>query len=168
MWLFEKISMEKNVSSMEENNSSSYKEALRRAAALCSKQEQCTGSIQEKLRTWGVDTHEAQKVIHKLQEEKFLDDSRYARFFVKDKFKLNRWGKLKITAMLRQKRIEESVIQKALAEIDPIEYRQTCETLIKAKSATLNETNHFTRKGKLFRFATSRGFESDLIHQILT
>ena len=168
MWPLPKISMEKNVSSMEENNSSSYKDALRRAAALCSKQEHCTGTILDKLRTWGVDTDVAHMVIRKLQEEKFLDDHRYARFFVKDKFKLNHWGKVKITAMLRQKKIDESVIEEALAEINKEEYEQVCENLIKAKSATINESNHFTRKGKLFRFAAGRGFESDLIHRFLS
>jgi regulatory protein len=159
--------MEKNVSSMETYSSSSYKEALRRAAALCSNQEQCTGTMLEKLRTWGVDTEEAHKVIQKLQEEKFLDDRRYARFYVRDKYKLNRWGKIKITAMLRQKQIDNSIIEDALSEIDPNEYEEICENLIKKKSATLNESNHFVRKGKLFRFAASRGFESDLIHRIL-
>ena len=153
---------------MEENNSSSYKDALRRAAALCSNQEQCTGTILEKLRTWGVDTDEAQRVIQKLTEEKFLDDSRYAKFFVRDKYRLNRWGKVKITAMLRQKKIKNSVIEEALNEIDMKEYEEICEDLIKTKSASLNESNHYIRKGKLFRFAAGRGFESDLIHRILS
>ena len=153
---------------MEENNSSSYKDALRRAAALCSNQEQCSGTILEKLRTWGVDADEAHRVIQKLQEEKFLDDLRYAKFFVRDKYKLNRWGKVKITAMLRQKKIENSLIEEALNEINMKEYEEICENLIKTKSATLNESNHFIRKGKLFRFAAGRGFESDLIHRILS
>ena len=153
---------------MEENNSSSYKDALRRAAALCSNQEQCTGTILEKLRTWGVDTDEAHRVIQKLIEEKFLDDLRYAKFYVRDKYRLNRWGKVKITAMLRQKKIENSLIEEALTEIDMKEYEEICANLIKTKSATMNESNHYIRKGKLFRFAAGRGFESDLIHRILS
>ena len=152
---------------MEENNSSSYKDSLRRAAALCSNKEQCTGTILEKLRTWGVDTDDAHRVIRKLQEEKFLDDRRYAKFYVRDKYKLNHWGKVKITAMLRQKKIDNSVIEEALTEIDMKEYEEICENLIKTKSATLHDSNHFTRQGKLFRFAAGRGFESDLIHRIL-
>ncbi len=106
-------------------------------------------------------------MIRKLQEEKFLDDRRYAKFYVRDKYKLNRWGKVKITAMLRQKKIDNSLIEEALSEIDMKEYEEICENLIKTKSATLQDSNHFTRKGKLFRFAAGRGFESDLIHRIL-
>ena len=153
---------------MEAYNSSSYKEALRRAAALCSNQEQCTGTVQEKLRSWGVDGEEALLVIKKLQDEKFLDDRRYASSYVRDKFKLNRWGKIKIKAMLRQKKIDDSVIEEALTEIDPREYEETCENLIKIKAAFLHESNSYVRKGKLFRFASGRGFESDLIHRILS
>jgi len=168
MWPFSETYTEKSDLSMAENNSAAHKDALRRAAALCSKQEQCTGQIREKLRNWSVDPDVADWVIQKLQEEKFLDDRRYASFYVKDKFKLNRWGKIKITAMLRQKGIQESVIQDALMQINEEEYYQVCADLIRIKSSSLNEKNHYTKKGKLFRFAASRGFESDLIHRILS
>jgi regulatory protein len=160
--------MEKSDLSMAENNSPDFKDALRRAAALCSRQEQCTGQIRDKLRSWKLDPDLAEGVIEKLVEEKFLDDSRYARFYVKDKFKLNRWGKIKITAMLRQKGISEELIREELDQINEEEYYQTCSDLIQSKAATLHETNQYTRKGKLFRFAASRGFESDLIHRILS
>ncbi|MEN8202976.1 MAG: regulatory protein RecX [Bacteroidota bacterium] len=153
---------------MAENNSPDFKDALRRAAALCSRQEQCSGHIREKLRSWNVEPDMADRVILKLHEEKFLDDRRYARFYVRDKFRLNRWGKIKITAMLRQKGIQEAIIQDSLSQINEEDYYQTCADLIHTKSATLHEKNQFTRKGKLFRFATSRGFESDLIHRILS
>jgi len=160
--------MEKRDLSMAENDSPDYKDALRRAAALCSRQEQCSGHIREKLRSWNTDPDVADRVILKLHEEKFLDDRRYSKFYVRDKFKLNRWGKIKITAMLRQKGIQEPIIQDALMQINDDEYQQVCADLIHTKSASLHEKNHFTRKGKLFRFAASRGFESDLIHRILS
>jgi regulatory protein len=160
--------MEKSDLSMAENSSTDFKDALRRAAALCSRQEQCTAQIKEKLRSWNVEIEMANKVIRRLHEEKFLDDRRYASFYVRDKFNLNCWGKIKITALLRQKGIEDAIIQDALGQINEEDYYQTCAKLIQAKSATLNEKNQYTRKGKLFRFAASRGFESDLIHRILS
>lgn len=153
---------------MAETKNPDFNDALRRAAALCSRQEQCTGHIREKLRSWNVDAELSQKVILKLQEEKFLDDRRYARFYVRDKFKLNRWGKIKITAMLRQKGIQDEIIGEALEQINDEDYHQACADLIHSKAAGLNEKNQFVRKGKLFRFAASRGFESNLIHRILS
>jgi regulatory protein len=144
-----------------------YKEALMRASAICSRQEQCAGHIREKLRGWNVNEDDAKRIIEKLQEENFLNDHRYATFFVKDKFRLNRWGKIKISYYLRQKGINGETIREALEQINQEDYFQTCMDLIQKKSATLKEKNQMARKAKLFRFASNRGFESDLIHRIL-
>jgi regulatory protein len=145
-----------------------YKVALQRAAALCSSQEQCSSHIREKLNSWRVSEIDSDRIIALLQKEKFLDDTRYATFYVRDKYRLNGWGKIKLAHMLRQKEIPQNLIQEALDQIDPVEYRQTCERLISEKSASLRESNQYKRKGKLFRFAAQRGFESELIHQILS
>lgn len=145
-----------------------YRVALQRASALCSSQEQCSSHIREKLKIWKVTEEDAAKIIELLQKEKFLDDARYAAFYVRDKYRLNGWGKIKLMYMLRQKEISQELIQEAMEQIDQEEYRQTCERLISEKSATLKESNQFKRKGKLFRYAAQRGFESDLIHQILS
>lgn len=144
-----------------------YKEALRRAAAMCSRQEQCKSQIMEKLNHWNVSEQDAGRIIELLQQEKYLDDQRYATFYTRDKFRLNGWGKVKITVMLRQKGIPEPVIKEALNKIEDEVYFSACAKLISEKSATLNEKNLFKRKGKLFRYAAQRGFESELIHRIL-
>ena len=153
---------------MAEDKSMDYDSALKRAAALCSSQEQCTSHIRQKLKGWKVSEREAEKIIQVLSRENFLDDARYARFYVKDKFRFNGWGKIKLRVMLGQKGIPDEAVEEALNQIDPGQYRQKCEALISEKAATLRETNMFKRKGKLFRFAAQRGFESDLIHQILS
>jgi len=145
-----------------------YKMALQRAAALCSRQEQCSSHIRTKLDSWKVSAEDTDKIIALLQEEKFLDDRRYATFYVKDKYRFNGWGKVKLAVMLRQKEIPQADIEEALMQIEKEEYRQKCESLIREKSSTLSESNVYKRKAKLFRFAAQRGFESDLIHQILS
>ncbi len=145
-----------------------YEAALKRAAALCSSQEQCSSHIREKLNNWKVSDSDAERIIDLLKKEKFLDDQRYATFYVRDKFRFNGWGKVKLRVMLRQKEIPLPVIEEALNQIDPELYKQTCTRLISEKSASLKEANQFKRKGKLFRYAAQRGFESDLIHQILS
>ena len=144
-----------------------FKAALQRAAALCSRQEQCTSHIRDKLNGWKVSEQDADRIIRKLQEEKFLDDRRFSAIYTKDKFKFNRWGKFKITYMLRHKGISEVAIQDALELIDDEAYFHTCRELIQSKSATLKDKNQFSRKGKLYRYAAGRGFEPDLIHRVL-
>ena len=159
----------KNIdSSMPENEHMEYKVALQRAAALCSRQEQCSRHIRQKLNSWKVAAEDAENIIDLLKKEKFLDDQRYANFYIRDKFRFNAWGKIKLTVMLTQKGIPQEVIEEALKQIDPELYKQTCTRLISEKAATLKESNQFKRKGKLFRYAAQRGFESDLIHQILS
>jgi regulatory protein len=152
---------------MPEDNIMEYNAALKRAAALCSSQEQCSSHIREKLNSWNVIDEDAESIIDLLKKEKFLDDTRYATFYVRDKFRFNGWGKIKLTVMLRQKEIPRHIIDEAIKQIDPENYFQACARLISEKSASLKETNQFKRKGKLFRFALQRGFESDLIHRIL-
>ena len=120
------------------------------------------------MNTWKVSSDDAEQIINLLVKEKFLDEQRYATFYVRDKFRFNGWGKIKLTVMLGQKKIPKPIIEEALNQIDPELYKQTCERLISAKAATLKESNQFKRKGKLFRYAAQRGFESDLIHQILS
>jgi len=159
--------MEKNDTFMPEGDYMEYNEALRRAAALCSRQEQCSSQIMEKLDHWNISEEDSERIITVLQKEKYLDDHRYATFYTRDKFRLNGWGKVKINVMLRRKGIPESVIQESLNEIDNESYFKACAKLIAEKSATLKDKNHFTRKGKLFRHAAQRGFESELIHRIL-
>ena len=159
--------MKRTGSSKQQRAELDYTAALQRAAALCSRQEQCTRHVRDKLAEWNVDDVEAEKIIIKLQEEKFLDDRRYATYFVRDKFRLNHWGKVKISHMLRQKGIDAAILTSALELIDQDAYLETCVELLRNKSASLKEKNHFTKKGKLFRFASGRGFEPDIIHRAL-
>jgi regulatory protein len=152
---------------MREDDHMEYNVALKRAAALCGSQEQCTSHIREKLISWNVTDDDAERIIGLLKKEKFLDDSRFATFYVRDKFRFNGWGKIKLAVMLRQKGIPEPVIREALEQLDPEIYFESCARLISEKSASLKEPNLFKRKGKLFRFALQRGFESDLIYRVL-
>jgi len=152
---------------MQGSESTEYKEALRKAAALCSRTEHCSRQILEKLNHWNISEEDSLRIIEELKQEKYLDDQRYARMFTRDKFRLNTWGKVKISVMLRRKGIAESIIKEALNELDEDAYYQACAKMISEKALTLKDKNLFARKGKLFRHAAQRGFESELIHQIL-
>lgn len=112
--------MKKNVSSSPESKSDNFGKMLQRAAGLCSRQEQCTSHIREKLKSWNVNTEDEDQIIQKLTVEKFLDDGRYAGFYAKDKFKFNGWGRIRISHMLRQKNINEEYIKIALSKLTKI------------------------------------------------
>lgn len=159
--------MRKNDSSVPSGRSSEYQSALQRAASYCSRREVASGQVLEKLRTWEIPEPWWEEILDFLINEKYVDDRRYAELFVKDKFNLNRWGRVKIVHMLRRQGIGEELIQEALELIDEEEYVSVCRELIRNKSATLKDKNQYNRKSKLLRYATGKGYETDLIYRLI-
>lgn len=159
--------MKKNDSSVPSDRNNEFKMALQRAASYCSRKEVASGQVLNKLRSWEIPESWREEILEWLIREKYVDDRRYAALFVKEKFNLNRWGRVKITYMLRKQGIGEGMILEALEMIDPEEYDRICRQLIRAKSNSLKEKNQFSRKSKLLRFATGKGYETDLIYRIL-
>lgn len=150
---------------MDEVNS--IKSALAKAMALCASHEYCSSDIRAKLTSWGIRNEDAEKIILTLKKEKFIDDSRYASAFVKDKLKQNKWGKVKVAAHLRAKNLSGEIIQNALDEIDDGFYINMIRETINAHRKFVKAKNQFDMKGKLLRFALSKGFESHLVYDIL-
>lgn len=142
-------------------------EAFYRAAALCSRAEKCSADILTKLSHWGVGEVDAGVVLKQLIEEKYVDDERFARSFVKDKFRFNKWGRIKIAYQLRGKQVDSNTIDLAITEIDDEAYWETLIQLVAEKNRSVKESNPYERKAKLIRFAQSRGFEMDLIYQAI-
>lgn len=142
-------------------------EALHRAAALCSSAEHCTADIREKLARWGVTEADSRTIIDRLVQERFIDEQRYAVAFVKDKFRFSGWGRIKMRYALQQKRIDGSDIDQALATLDEEQYNDRLLELLQAKSRSIRDDDPEARRAKLFRFATSRGFEPSLIFNAL-
>jgi regulatory protein len=141
--------------------------AYDKAAFFCSKSEHCSFDIQEKLKSWGLNSTDSQVVIEKLIAEKYIDDERYARAYAKDKSRFNKWGKQKIAFMLRNKKIAPEVITLALEEIEDDGYTEQLLKLLTDKAKTIKYANKFDKRNKLMRFALSRGFEADQINKAL-
>lgn len=138
-------------------------EARFKASAYCASAERCLSEVIEKLKNWGADNDTITSVVDYLIREKYVDDSRYALFYVRDKFRFNKWGRYKISMMLKAKGIPSEDISNAIGEIDENEYISTLISLLKAKKRTLKGGNDYEQKAKLYRFAISRGFENSVI-----
>lgn len=142
---------------------SDYEKLVGRAAKICSTAEKCSYDIREKLIGWGINEEEAEKAIIYLKKNQFLDDNRYAQFFVKDKLKFNRWGRIKIAYALRQKKIKAEIIENAIGTIDESLYEEILDQLIAAKTKTVGNIHQAAGKAKILRFAAQRGFTSEEI-----
>ena len=138
-----------------------FREALAKASELCSKSEKCSFDIEMKCRDWQLSSEETSKLSAYLLKEGFINHERYAICFVNDKFKFNKWGKVKLAYSLRQKKLEEKYIRKALSGIPDEAYRKALQDLISAKAKTLKEKDPYSFRYKLIAFVQSRGFEPD-------
>jgi regulatory protein len=141
--------------------------ALDKAMSQCSRREFCCDDIRSKLSLWGVDHNDAEKIIGILIKENFINESRYATAFVRDKFKYNKWGKIKIESHLRVKKLPPDIISSALNSIDNEQYIKLLRGIIEGHRRTIKAKNQYDLKAKLLRFGLSRGFESSLVYDIL-
>jgi regulatory protein len=144
-----------------------YKTSLSKAMALCSQREYCVHDIVSKLKLWTVNLEDTEKIIEVLKKEKFIDEERYSSAFVRDKFSYNKWGKVKLATDLKMKGIPPEIIRNALDRIDPDLYKGTLEKLIGIQRKKIRAASDYELKGKLMRYALSKGFESQLIYDIL-
>jgi regulatory protein len=144
-----------------------YKEALSYSMDLCSRQEKCCREVREKLERFKLPGEQIEKILEALQKEGFIDESRYAGMFVRDKLRLNRWGRIKIRYMLAAKQLPEEVIKNALDEIDDQHYQEILREELSRKRMQIREDDPFQVRGKLVRFGQQRGFESGLIFRVL-
>ena len=146
----------------------SEEEALYKAAAYCSMAEHCLSEVSEKLENWGVPTEGRTRILKKLETEKYINEERYCRFFIHDKFTYNKWGRNKIAQALRQKKIDSEKSAPLLESlIHAEEYQETLRSLLEAKRKTVKARNEYELKGKLIRFALGRGYEMNEICQCL-
>ena len=126
-------------------------EALLRLQKVCSQQEKCLFDINRKLMEWRIPVNQAKHILEKLLDDKFVDELRYSRSFVRDKFRLNEWGRIKLEYALRQKKINEKTIQNALEEIDEKTYHDLVIEILRKKSKTLKDNDINIIKTKQFK-----------------
>ncbi|AYA38245.1 RecX family transcriptional regulator [Hymenobacter oligotrophus] len=142
-------------------------EALQKIAAYCAYQERSHREVEDKLRSYGLDEDEAGEIIIRLVREKLLDEERFARSFVRGKYRLKKWGRRRIRMELKQRRISEFCIKAGMSEIDGDEYYQNLRELLEKKNALEKESNPLKRRQKLSVYATQKGYEADLIQDAL-
>ena len=134
------------------------KELTLKAETYCASAERCPSDVKEKLLKWGATEAVSARIITHLFEERYLDTVRYCIFFVRDKYRFNQWGRMKIIQALRAKQLSTEEIEAGLKEIDLNEYDDILKSLLTKKAESLNATSDYDRNAKLIRFAAGRGF----------
>ena len=137
----------------------SVEEARLKAEAYCSLSEHCKSEVLGKLQQWGAPEETWEAILNHLEKERYVDESRYATFFVRDKYRFNQWGRIKIAQAMRMKHIPSACIDEAMEEIDEQEYLNILTSLLKKKVRSIKASNDYERNGKLVRFAAGHGYE---------
>ena len=142
-------------------------EAYLQLAALCAQAEHCQQEMRDKMRRWELDETAQNRIIARLVKERYIDDERYARAFIKDKIRYNKWGRRKVQQALWLKHIDAVIQQRVLDEIDEKEYLDVLRPLLKQKRKSIKAESDYELNQKLVRFALGRGFGFDIIRQCL-
>lgn len=133
--------------------------------AICSRREYCTADIREKLRRYLLPEEAVDGIISSLQRNKYLDDSRYAAAYARDKSSLAGWGARKIEFALRRKGVSSEVIREALCDIDLEKVSERMQEVVLRKWQSLSkEEDVEKRRIKTIKFALGRGYSYDDVY----
>ena len=142
-------------------------QALLKLSALCAQAEHCSYEMTEKMHRWGLPDEVQARIMARLTQERYIDDERYSRLFVREKIKFNKWGRRKVAQALMAKRIDHETMQRVLDDVDDEEYLAVLRPLLKSKRRQLKPMTPYEATSRLVRFALSRGFTMDLIRQCI-
>lgn len=135
---------------------------------FCDYQERCIYDVDQKLRSWKVPPHEIREIMKQLLAGKFIDEDRFARSYVRGKFHINKWGRIKIIFELRRRNIPESLIRNAISEIGEEDYLFTIRDLVIRKKQEIYLRKNLKVREKIITFVTGKGFEFNLAEKTLT
>ena len=153
--------------SVKSSSARSSDEVLARAIRFCDYRERCTAEIRKKLEEWELPDPSLTRVLEQLADLGYVDDERFARSYAGSKFRVSGWGKVRIRAELRARQISEAAIEKALEHIGTDRYLEELENLLNRKKQSLMKFRGQELKGRLYRYAASKGYESGSILEVL-
>ena len=133
----------------------------------CAYQDRCHKEVRSKLLEHGIYGDLLEEIISELILDKFLDEERFSKSYARGKFRMKQWGRIKIKQELKLRSITDYCIRSAMKEIDEIEYLDTLKNLLVQKEKTLKPVNQWDRKKKLLDFALGKGYEYELIMELI-
>jgi len=151
-----------------ERKSTGPEKALQKIKHYCAYQERSHYETREKLYSLGLYKNQVELIMSTLVEEKYLNEERFAIAYAGGKFRMNKWGRLKINYALSQKKVSSYCIKQGLASIDEKAYEQSIIDLAAAKSRSLSsEKNEGVKRKKIIQTLLQKGYEFDIISRVI-
>lgn len=138
-------------------------EALTALERLCARAEKSEGDARRLMRGWGLAPADAEQVLARLVAGRFIDDSRYAAAFVREKLRLSGWGDYKIRTALYRKGVSKELVDAALAAAERPDMGQRLRQQLLRKAATVRYTTPYELKTKLIRYGLSLGYDYETV-----
>ncbi len=139
-------------------------EAQKRLEQYCAYQERCHKEVTQKLYDMKMIPEARDQIIVHLLQHNFLNEERFAKAFVRGKFRIKKWGKQRLQLELKRKDINNTLIAIALKEIDDVDYYETFNSLAERKFETIKASNTQKKRKKLADYLLYRGWESHLVY----
>lgn len=150
-----------------ESREAAWGEAFSKLSSLCARSEHSSGEMLDKMRRMNLDDDACQRVLDRLISERFVDDERFARIFVREKIRFDRWGRRKIEQALYRKGVAADISRRVLDEVDDADYVAELRKLIATKRRSLKANSDYELNQKLTRYAMQRGFDYRIIKQCI-
>lgn len=146
----------------------SPQDALKRIQHYCAYQERSHQEARNKLYEYGLYSNQVEDILTQLITDGFLSEQRFAKAFAGGKFRMKKWGRLKIVRELESHGLTAKCIQTGLKEIDAGDYTDTLNHLVDKKWEATDEPNLFAKRNKVARFVIQKGFEPDLVWEVVS
>lgn len=149
---------------MNVTNTFTVDEAKKKLEHYCAYQERCHQEVRQKLKSMHMITEATDIIMVHLMDHNFLNEERYAKSFVRGKFRIKKWGRRRLLLELQKKDISKYNVNQAFSEIDEAEYIGVFNDLAEKKAESLRETDKYKKKKKLIDYLLYRGWESHLVY----
>ena len=133
----------------------------------CAIQERCSTDILTKMKSWRITNKNQNKILEILIQEDFINDKRYSKSFCRGKFRIKKWGKIKIVNELKRKNINPTTIISSLNEISDMDYSKELDTQFNKKKQSITTLNYYEKKKKIANYLIGKGYESNLVWEKL-
>ena len=143
------------------------KNLIEQLKSYCAIQERCSNDIVTKMKSWRITNKNQNKILEILIQEDFINDKRYSKSFCRGKFRIKKWGKIKIVNELKRKNINSTTIISSLNEISDMDYSKELDTQFNKKKQSITTLNYYEKKKKIANYLIGKGYESNLVWEKL-
>ena len=134
----------------------------------CVYQDRCHYEVEQKMKEFLLIPEAKDEILLYLMKENYLNEERFTRSYIRGKFNIKNWGRIKIKIHLKQKGISEKLISKCMDEIDEDDYRKIILQIWNNYYERQKGLKDYQKKSKTIHYLISRGFEYEEILQSIS